>query len=277
MLPHIKTGECKNVLAPDSFSARVGQALRRGHESHRILFWWPILTVAGFLLAAIFFDGPVIHALTNWPDHERAFFAFVTGFGKSDWILIPALLGMLVAWGMGYLPLTYSWRWAMRSLAGTCAFVFVGVALPGLIVVILKRIIGRARPMYMEDVGVLHFEPLQHLVDWSFHSFPSGHSTTALAFTIVLLTLTNDRFRGAIIAFGLAIGLSRIVVGDHFFTDVVSGILLGTVSAIVIRDYFATRNWGMRIENGKVHFRLFAGFLPLWRWLQRRHIPKMLK
>src|SRR5690606_16190113 len=117
--------------------------------------------------------------------HERAFFEFLTDFGKSDWILVPSLIGLILGLAATRFPLTYSWCWAARALTGVSAFVFVGVGLPGLVSAILKRVIGRARPFYLEEYGTLHFEPFS-FVDWTMQSFPSGHSTTALAFTVVL-------------------------------------------------------------------------------------------
>jgi membrane-associated phospholipid phosphatase len=264
------------VFAHDTFSARFRQRLIEEHRNRRIyLRWLPVILVSLFLIALLF-DAPISNTLRNWPAHERAFFAFVTGFGKSDWILFPTLVAMIASAAVLRAPLTYSWHWAARALGGISAYIFVSVGLAGLVTVVLKRLIGRGRPMYLEENGTLYFEPFD-IIDWTLHSFPSGHSTTALAFTVVLLTLTNGRLGKTIIAFGLAIGLSRIVVGDHYLSDVIAGCLLGLLVALFVRDFFATKGWGMRIENGAIHFRMFAGFRPLWRWLKRGHIPKLAR
>lgn len=264
------------MLAPETFSARWFKAVTERHRQAKVLFWWPLYALIGLLAMAILLDAPVSEALRNWPESERAFFRVVTEFGKSDWLLIPTL----IAWGACsaalQLRLTYSWAWATRGLASISAYIFVSIAFSGIVVVILKRIFGRARPMHLEELGVLHLRPFE-FIDWSFHSFPSGHATTAVAFALVLRTLTNRRFHGWIIAFGFAIGLSRIVVGDHYLSDVIAGSFVGLASAILVRDWFATRRWGMRIENGQVDYRMFLAFKPLMRWLRRRHIPAVLK
>lgn len=266
----------QSVLSPDTLSVRWFRAVRARHRQAKVLFWWPLWTIVGLLAIAVFLDAPVLDALGNWPESERAFFAFLTDFGKSDWQLIPTLIVGLICLAVLRLPLSYSWRWALTGLGSLSGYIFASIAFSGIVVVILKRIIGRARPMYLEELGVLYLKPFE-IIDWSFHSFPSGHATTALAFAFVLRTLTNRRFNGWIMAFGLGIGLSRIVVGDHYLSDVIAGSFVGIASAILVRDYFVTRNWGMRMENGKVNYRMFSAFKPMWRRLVRRQIPALLK
>lgn len=266
----------ENVFAVNSLTARATRALMRIHRRSFILFWAPFAIAAFFALSALYLDGPISRSLTAWPEPVRAFFAFITDFGKSDWILIPALIGMLLGLAAQRARLTFSWKWAVQGLTGVSAFVFIGVGLPGLVAAILKRTIGRARPSHLDELGTLHFGPFDW-VDWTMQSFPSGHSTTALAFTVVLVTLTNGKFRAAIITFGLLIGLSRIVTSMHYFTDVVGGVAWGSVGALVVRDWFASRNIGMRIEGGRVRYRMFTGFEPLWRKLRRGQLPRVLK
>lgn len=263
------------MLAPETFTIRWLKAVRQRHQQAKVLFWWPLWALIGLLAIAVLFDAPMIEALRNWPAHERAFFDFITDLGKSDWLLIPTLIALIVCAIALRARLSYSWAWAVRGLLSLSAYIFSTIAFSGIVVVIIKRLIGRARPMYLEELGVLHLEPFS--MHWSFHSFPSGHATTAVAFALALHTLTNRRFHGWIIAFGFAIGLSRIVVGDHYLSDVVAGSFVGLASAILVRDYFATRNWGMRIENGKINYRMFSAFKPLMRRLRRAQRPAEAK
>tara|TARA_R100000365_G_scaffold3617_1_gene12711 strand:+ start:59 stop:940 length:882 start_codon:yes stop_codon:yes gene_type:complete len=269
-------GDRGKLLAPETFTAQWLKAVMERHRQAKVLFWWPLWTMLGLLALAVLLDGPVTEAVRNWPSGERAFFRFITDLGKSDWLFVPTLLAGLLCGAGLRLKLSYSWAWAARGVLAISAYIFATIAISGLVTVVIKRIIGRARPMYLEDLGVLHFQPFE-LLDWSFHSFPSGHATTAVAFALVLRTLTNGRFHGWLIAFGFAIGLSRIVVGDHYLSDVIAGSFVGLASAIVVRDYFVTRRWGMEVKGGRVHYRMFAAFEPLMRWLRRRHIPAVFK
>ena len=275
-VPVNSTRAMKNLLAPETFSVRWWTAVTERHRQARVLFWWPLWAILALLATAVLLDAPMLEALHDWPDGERAFFRWLTDFGKSDWLLVPTLIGWAGGWAALHLPLTYSWRWGMRGVMSVSAYVFSTIAVTGIAVVILKRIFGRARPMYLEELGVLHLKPFE-VIDWSFHSFPSGHATTAVAFALALRTLTNRRFHGWIIAFGVGVALSRIVVGDHYLSDVVAGAFVGLAFAIVVRDVFVTRRWGMRLEGGQVRYRMFSAFKPLWRWLRRRHLPAILK
>lgn len=264
------------MLAPETPSARWWNAAIERHRQTLVLFWGPILALAGIIAVAVLLDARVSHALMGWPDTVRAFFRLITDLGKSDWMLIPALIALIVCAIALRFKLSYSWAWAARGLAAISGYLFATVAISGLVTVVFKRLIGRARPMYLDELGPLYFKPFD-IFDWSFHSFPSGHATTIVAFSVVIYTFSNGRFRNWIIAFGVLIGLSRIVVGDHYLSDVIAGSFVGLSTALVIRDYFVTRGWGMRIVDGRVRYRMFAAFRPLWRRLTRSYRPMAAK
>ena len=74
------------------------------------------------------------------------------------------------------------------------------------------------------------------------NSFPSGHTSTAFTFALLLAFLVQRNF--AIYVFPLIaflVGYSRVYLAQHFVTDVLAGIFVGIVSsylALVIYDYF---------------------------------------
>lgn len=111
---------------------------------------------------------------------------------------------------------------------------------------VLKNAVGRLRPMCI------------HLVKEDSFSFPSGHSSTSAAFYfIVLVIVTNliNRYIGEnknidnrkiillkilkifliIICsiFPFIIALSRVYLGVHYFTDVVCGLIFGSIMYIL--------------------------------------------
>ncbi|MGW6173613.1 phosphatase PAP2 family protein [Arthrobacter sp. NPDC055138] len=95
-----------------------------------------------------------------------------------------------------------------------------------LMTVVAKQFIGRARPALADAVP-----PFE-----SSASFPSGHSLNAVVIAGVvayLLMLRQARKRsrfltgGAAVLFALAMGLSRVYLGHHWFTDVLVAWTLG--------------------------------------------------
>lgn len=104
--------------------------------------------------------------------------------------------------------------------------------------------VDRARPVG-EFVGNLIF-------NYGFptsSSFPSGHSQAGMVFYYVLITLliyelniTNKRVKTGLktsaIVLALLIGLSRIILGVHFFTDVLTGLLLGWLIIIIFNKVY---------------------------------------
>ena len=79
-------------------------------------------------------------------------------------------------------------------------------------------------------------------------SYPSGHSvsTSALYLTIAIIAGRYVQHSGARTVIFLAVsavlimvGASRVYLGVHYATDVVSGISLGVAWALVLAGFFA--------------------------------------
>jgi undecaprenyl-diphosphatase len=102
-------------------------------------------------------------------------------------------------------------------------FSFSYLLLVGLITQIIKHLVGRPRPNHSQLDGSFEFNFFS--TESSFHSFPSGHSSTIIAITIIMaLTIPNLRY--FFYFFGFLIALSRVVVGAHFLTDVIGGVII---------------------------------------------------
>ena len=126
------------------------------------------------------------------------------------------------------------------------AALFLGTALGGSLVIdfVMKLIFERPRPK-LDYAAVLPD-----------YSFPSGHAMNGVAFYVSLgliawsvfgrrVGLPATIFAG-IIAFG--IGVSRIYLGFHYFTDVVGGWLAGIAWLLIVGAVFRIRpnvwHWG---------------------------------
>ena len=89
------------------------------------------------------------------------------------------------------------------------------------------------------------------------YSFPSGHTMNAFVFYVALALLlwsVVGRRIGPIalaiaVVLALGVGVSRIYLGYHYFTDVVGGLLAGTVWLLIVGAAFRARpkwwSWGL--------------------------------
>jgi undecaprenyl-diphosphatase len=106
----------------------------------------------------------------------------------------------------------------------------------GLLTVVTKNIIERARPT-----------EVPHLIVVSGFSYPSGHSvsTAALYLSLAIITCGYARRSGArsaifvaVSAVPIMVGASRVYLGVHYATDVVSGLSLGAAWALILAGLF---------------------------------------
>ena len=110
----------------------------------------------------------------------------------------------------------------------------IGLALGAIFVnVFLKVVIARPRP-YADVEGFYY--PLwvmmgQHIE--SDMSFPSGHTNAAFAAMVPLFILGNKKVSWLAIVFGILMGISRIYLVVHYPTDVLGGLITGTIAGIV--------------------------------------------
>lgn len=153
--------------------------------------------------------------------HDFTFLKPITALGNAAWIVALSLLAWLY------------FKKRDETKAKKALFVFLSVALSGLIVDILKPIIGRARPKLLMHENFFGFEPLTFKA--SFWSMPSGHSATAFALG-VSLALLYPRYRFFFIALATLVAFSRIALIKHYPSDVIIGSLIGAISAIWLYD-----------------------------------------
>jgi undecaprenyl-diphosphatase len=209
-----------------------------------------LVVVAVFLFGMLFVDARTTTAVGRLPHWVHSFFDSITDYGKSGWVLWP--LGLLFL-ALAALPPLAS-RIEQRVLAAIMVrvgFLFTAVAVPGLFDTIVKRLIGRARPLVGGHLDPTLFHPFAWRSEYA--SLPSGHATTSFALLVAVASLW-PRARTYALIFALAIAVSRVVVTAHYVTDVAGGALVGTVGALMVRRWFAMRRLGFSFEpNGVPH------------------------
>jgi len=169
-----------------------------------------------------------------------------TDLGKSGWFLWP--LGVvLVALAILDSPaVTRLSRGVLAAFAVRLEFVFLAIALPGLFVTIVKRMIGRARPFVAGD-NVWAYDPFNWHARYA--SLPSGHTTTAFA-ALVAIGAIFPQARALMWIYAVLIALSRIVVTAHYPSDAIAGAIVGAVGALLVRNWFAARRLGFAVDAG---------------------------
>ncbi len=269
------------VQPANTHSLATGQALRWGNGSRltrmgvqgqfaamlRPEDMWPFGLVRGgfprfigivlLLFVGLAFLDPLAVAWSrSLPPWVTIPFGGITRLGQAEWILVPSLV--IGVWG---------WLRSRRSFSGMqgqqhgapqvyalSLFIFFSTALPGLLANILKRLIGRARPVHLEQLGLFHFQPFS---DWTFQSIPSGHTSTMFAFATGIMFLFPRLSPWAFLLAAL-VGFSRIVLGMHYPTDVFAGMLTGIISAYAVRNFWLSRGW-LFVRTGEGVVRRSAG------------------
>ena len=104
----------------------------------------------------------------------------------------------------------------LHALAAAVAASMIGIG----VFQVLKRVIGRKRPCEIQPHCWAHVLPPDEF------SFPSGHTMTAFGITVAL-ALFYPALSAALLFFAFSIAVSRVVLGMHFVSDVIAGMLLG--------------------------------------------------
>jgi len=168
------------------------------------------------------------YALAN-PDVTRVLIVWTDLFGPWPWRV--AVIGLAI----------WLWREGSRGLA---LWAVTTLTVGGLLNVVLKIIVARARPSLPDPVALAPGD-----------SFPSGHamSVTVGAGVVVLILLPRLRFWGRLTAWALAwflvvsVAYTRVALAVHWVSDVIAGIILGV--AVVAATVVAFETW--RRQQGR--------------------------
>lgn len=168
----------------------------------------------------IFINQSVYHLFRGiYTEQGKNIMIYITLLGQKQ-ILIP-VASIIIAW----LFFTKRWHAALHGLA----LLF----LTGISVILIKQSVGSARPW-----GVL--APPETF------SFPSGHTTLTTVFYLGLVILIGKMLgsktrkliyimTGSLI---IAVSVSRLYLGVHWFTDIIGSWLLSTALLILIAIFY---------------------------------------
>lgn len=89
---------------------------------------------------------------------------------------------------------------------------------------------------------------VQGVENYSYNTFPSGHTTAAFATFFCFAMMMENRFlKFLMFLVALMIGLSRVYLSQHFLSDIYAGSLIGTFTSFLIYTFLSeklkTRAW----------------------------------
>jgi undecaprenyl-diphosphatase len=195
----------------------------------RTRFWIAFLALAGLWLAMLVYGGPD----EAW---DRQVFAEIHGGTEQSVIRWAGLVTQLGGW----IPLTVIGIAAVAFLAvkrrRRAALLLVMLFVGRMAVELHKLLTGTPRPPIAGEV----------LVDASL-SFPSGHAAnsmiTYVAVALLVPVAQRNRAIAVVLAISLSIviGLSRIVIGVHWPSDVIGGWAFGLLWVVIFMRLASAR------------------------------------
>jgi undecaprenyl-diphosphatase len=193
-----------------------------------------VIVVATMLLA----DAWAVGVAVRLPSPLVEAFDWITDFGKSVRVLVPIALLLAAIACLAAPSISRMSRNVLTAIAVRLGFLFAAIALPGLVFTVLKRLVGRARPLVEGGADPFIYRPFGWNVEYA--SLPSGHATDAFAIAVALGALC-PKARPILWTYAVLIAVSRVVLTAHFPSDVIAGAVVGALGALLVRDWFAAR------------------------------------
>lgn len=205
-----------------------------------------VLLAVCLLLIAVIADAAVQVLAQSLDPSVRAVLLVITRFGNSAW---PLGIGLAL---LGVVELLRRTDGSLRpgdlaACRSVLILLLASVAVSGTLSSLAKHMIGRIRPSTGTDAMVLEFSVMAFKSGWA--AFPSGHATTATAAALAL-ALCFRRQAWAWLALGGLAALSRALLGVHWLTDCLAGMVLGAAVTLVIYRRMLAAGHGFDIPPG---------------------------
>lgn len=182
-----------------------------------------LLILSPMAVAAFYLDRPLAQhfkPLFGGPSHLLAI--RVTELGKAD-----------IYFGLAGLGFVLGLALRRRILRNHSVYALAALTLSGLLVQVLKHLVGRQRPYADLHLEATRFDFVNSNYEW--HSLPSGHSQVAftVAATMVLLGPKQRVWQWSWFVLAAIIAMTRVVTLNHWLSDTLVGAFVGVLGTVL--------------------------------------------
>lgn len=184
-----------------------------------------LVTVVLVVISYYYLDRPIAAYCHTLNQRITDIFQWITMLGLSTGYLICSFI----------LFLLFRFYKRRQDFAKRSLFLFLSIALSGIIAIIVKNILARFRPKMFFDENLFGFDFFR--IGYEYNSFPSGHAVTVFALATAL-SLIFSKYRFWFFCYALMVSISRVIINAHYFGDVIAGAYVGVLTVFLLSSFF---------------------------------------
>ncbi len=189
------------------------------HQDALFICHWKLLIFLTLLVCAFsyhFFDIPLAYAFQHVHGPLKVIAALVSDIAhpNTNYVVWPLLFFI------------FKLLKKKEALTNRLLLFVISVPLANLIIYVMKCIAGRARPHLLFSKEIFGFTWFKFTN--AYFSFPSGHGCT-LGACFGILACFYPRLSWLFLALACILSLCRIVLTDHYLSDVLAGVVIGAL------------------------------------------------
>jgi len=208
-----------------------------GQRLLRQVFW--LIVIGAVVIVALMFGFDAAEIGMMPPRGTKSLWPvrILTDFGKDEYVLWLLFTGLILI--VLVAPLLHEGsRTRLQTIGAWLGYLFLAVQVPVLAGDAIKWMVGRGRPFVGGKADAFNFMPFTG--HEPYFSLPSSHASTAFALAIAVAAIW-PRTRLIMLVYALVIAATRLVLLAHHPSDVVAGALVGSIGALCVRHWFASR------------------------------------
>jgi len=147
------------------------------------------------------------------------FFDAASGIANARILCVATLCAYCVSRSVQAWPAAHRWLPWWEHLRQGSLLMLLTLLTGGLITLVLKHVVARARPSVLIELG--HYGLAAPFAGGPFNSFPSSHAFTAFAAACVLARVL-PAWRTALLVLAAIVGFFRVLTLEHFPSDVLA-------------------------------------------------------